>query len=106
MTSAVIVVIGLALVAAWHAFISAQSGGRGSSPLWMAFNCTAASVLFLLAGLSGYTLSGHARFLANTAWAGEVIWWQVAVGFVAAVAACFFWRRGLRHPARRLPSRA
>src|SRR4051812_5164858 len=106
MASVVVVGIAFAVVAAWHAFISAQSGGRSRSPLWMAFNCTAAAALFLLAGLSGYTLSRHDRFLANTAWAGQVIWWQVAVGFVSAVAAWLFWRQGLRRPLHRRASRA
>jgi hypothetical protein len=106
MASVVVVVVAIALIVAWNALIYAQSGGRGWSPLWMAFNCTAAAGLFLLAGLSGYTLSRHERFLAGTAWTGHVIWWQVTVGAVAAVAAGFFWRQGLRQPPPRRASRA
>jgi len=106
MASVVVVVSVIAVVVAWNAFIYAQSNGRGWSPLWMAFNCTAASGLFLLAGFSGYTLSRHDRFLAHTAWTGHVIWWQVTVGVVAALAASVFWRQGLRHPPHRPASRA
>jgi len=107
MAGVVVVAIAIAVVVAGNAFSYAQSGGRrGWSPLWMAFNFTAAAGLFLLAGLSGYTLSLHDRFLAKTAWAGHVIWWQVTVGVIASVAAGFFWRHGVRHPPYRRVSRA
>ncbi len=84
------------LVVSWNVFLYKRSGGRAWSPLWMAFSATAAAALFLVAGLLGYTLSRHTRFVDGTAWTGTVIWWQVAVGAVAATAAVYFWRAGLR----------
>ena len=68
----------VALLAAWNIFLYKRSGGRAWSPLWMAFSTTAAAVLFLVAGTIGYTLSRHDRFVADTAWAGGVIWWEIA----------------------------
>ena len=106
MAGVMVVVIVIAFVVAWNALIYARSGGRGWSPVWMAFNSTAAAALFLLAGFSGYTLSRHDRFLANTAWTGQVLWGQVSIGVVAALAAWFFWRVGLRQPLHRRASRA
>ena len=62
----------------------------------MAFSMTAASALYLVAGFIGYTLDRHDRFVARTAWAGSVIWSEVAVGTAIALVAVFFWRKGLR----------
>ena len=91
----------IVVVLVWNAFIYKQSAGRGWSPLWMAFNSTAVAGLFLIAGLVGYTLDRHDRFVRHTAWTGQVIWSQVGVGLVAAVLAAYFWRQGLRLPAHR-----
>jgi len=44
---------------------------------------------FLLAGFSGYTSRMHDRFLANSAWAGPVLWWRVTIRVLASVAAGF-----------------
>jgi len=101
MASLVAVVTAVALVVAWNAFSHRQSAGRAWSPLWMAFNCTAAAAVFLPAGLSGYTMSRHDRFVTHTAWTGHVIWWEVGVGLAAAVMAAHFWRRGLELPSHR-----
>ena len=86
----------VALVAAWHFFVYGQSHGRARSPLWMAFSATATAVVFLLAGTIGYTLNRHDRFVAQTAWTGGVIWWEVGVGLGAALLAVYFWRKGLQ----------
>ncbi len=86
----------VALLAAWNIFLYKRSGGRAWSPLWMAFSTTAAAVLFLVAGTIGYTLSRHDRFVADTAWAGGVIWWEIGVGLGAAILAAYFWRKGLQ----------
>lgn len=86
----------VALVVAWNVFLYRRSGGRAWSPLWMAFSTTAAAVLYLVAGTIGYTLSRHDQFVANTAWTGSVIWWEICVGIGAALVAVYFWRKGLQ----------
>lgn len=86
----------VALIAAWNVFLYKRSDGRAWSPLWMAFSTTAAAALFLVAGTIGYTLSKHDRIVAHTAWAGGVIWWEIGVGFGAALLAVYFWRKGLQ----------
>ena len=80
----------------WFAFYKASSGRIIWSPLWMAFSATAGAIIFLIAGLAGYTLNRHDRFLAGTAWADGVIWWQVLVGLALVPLAAFLWRLGLR----------
>ena len=48
----------VALVGGWNLFMykqSKQSGGRMWSPLWIAFGASAAVVIYVLAGLIGYT---------------------------------------------------
>jgi hypothetical protein len=86
----------VALVAAWNLFLYRQSRGRAWSPLWMAFSATAAAVIFLVAGTIGYTLDRHDRFVAHTAWAGGVIWWEIGAGLGTALLAAYFWRKGLQ----------
>jgi hypothetical protein len=90
------VLLVLAFVVGWHWFFYRQSGGRTLSPLWIAFSSTAAAALYLIAGAIGYTLDRHDRFVAGTAWAGGVVWSEVGIGFVMALVAAFFWRKGLR----------
>ena len=85
----------VAMVVAWHFFLYKQSGGRTLSWLWSAFGTTAASVLYLVAGAVGYTLDRHDRFVSHTAWAGHVIWSEIAVGVALALLAAVFWRKGL-----------
>ena len=79
----------------WFAFYKA-SDGRLWSPLWMAFSATAGAIIFLVAGFMGYTLNRHDRFVAGTAWADKVIWWEVFVGLALVPLAAFLWRIGLR----------
>ena len=86
----------VALVVGWNAFVYKLSGGRMFRPLWIAFGTTACAVQLMTAGVIGYTLDRHDRFVAHTAWTGHVIWSQVAGGLLFAVVAAFFWRRGLR----------
>ena len=85
-----------AFVAVWWFTFHRVSGGRIWSPLWMAFSATAASMLFVVAGAIGYTLSRHDRFVAGTAWSDGVIWWQVLVGLALVPLALVLWRIGLR----------
>src|SRR5262245_19850757 len=85
----------LAVIVGWNVFFYKQSGGRIWSPLWMAFGTTAAAALYLVAGTIGYILDRHDRFIAHTAWAGRVIWPEIATGLLGVVGA-YFWRRGLR----------
>ena len=85
-----------AFVALWWYGFHKASGGRIWSPLWMAFSATAGAILFLVAGLFGYTLNKHDRFVAGTAWADGVIWWQVFVGLGLIPLAALLWRVGLR----------
>jgi hypothetical protein len=62
----------------------------------MAFSATAGAIIFVVAGLIGYTLNRHDRFVAGTPWADGVIWWQVLVGLALVPLAAFLWRIGLR----------
>lgn len=85
-----------AIVLGWNAFIYKQSAGRMWNPLWIAFSLTALAALYVVAGAIGYTLDRHDRFVAHTAWTGEVIWSEIAVGSLAGLAALLFWRKGLK----------
>ena len=89
------IVVLIAAVALWWWFEQVQTGSRARSPLWMAFSMTAVSAVYLVSGLIGYRLDRHDRFVARTAWAGSVIWSEVAIGTAIALVAVFFWRRGL-----------
>jgi hypothetical protein len=60
------------------------------------FGAGAAALLYAGAGFIGYRLSRHDRFVQGTPWAGETIWWQVAVGAVFAAAAVYSLRRARR----------
>jgi len=67
------------------------------------FTATAASALFLIAGLIiGLNLSKRSRFFIGTAWTDGVIWWQVVVGLVLVPVAVYLLRRGARDVDRRL----
>ena len=85
-----------AFVALWWFAFHKASGGRVWSPLWMAFSATTGAIIFLVAGLIGYTLNKHDRFVAGTPWADGVIWWQVFVGLALVPLAALLWRIGLR----------
>ena len=85
----------VALVVAWNLWTYKQAAGPVRRPLWMAFSASATAVLYAGAGLIGYTLDRHDRFVAHTAWAGHVIWSQVGIGVLAAGAAVYFWRRAV-----------
>jgi drug/metabolite transporter (DMT)-like permease len=90
----VLVIVVLAL--GWNLLVYKQSAGRMWNPLWIAFSLTALAVLFVGAGAIGYTLDKHDRFVAHTAWAGQVIWSEITVGFFAGLVALYFWRKGLQ----------
>ena|SRR5688572_29613747 len=105
MDQLVAVLVIVALLVTWELFRYKSSRDRNRS-LWLAFNTTAAAVLFLVAGAIGYTLSKHARFVDGTPWSGSVIWWQVGVGLALVPLAAFFWRKGLRSTPRNRPKHA
>ena len=69
---------------------------RRRTPIFNALSFTAASALFVVSGVCGYTLSRHDRFVAGTPWSTSVIWTQVVVGVALLAPAAWFWRRGLR----------
>lgn len=92
------ILVALAIVfvlGAWGRMAYRQARDR---PLWVAFSTTTAALLFACAGLAGYTLSRHDRFVARTAWADHIIWPQVWIGMLAGLAAVYFWRRAIREP--------
>jgi hypothetical protein len=91
------IVLALAAVAIlWHWLMYRQSSGRTHSPLWMAFSTTTLAILFVTAGATGYRLSHGVPFTIPSAWTGQIIWSQIAVGACAALLAAYFWRLGLR----------
>lgn len=59
----------------------------------LTFGAGAAALLFAGSGLVGYRLSRHERFVLGTPWAGETIWWQVAIGAVFAALAVYALRQ-------------
>ena len=61
----------------------------------LTFGAGAAAALFAGAGVAGYRLSRHDRFMLGTPWAGETIWWQVAVGAGFAALAVYSLRKAL-----------
>jgi hypothetical protein len=85
-----------ALVVVWHTATDWRRGRRAYRPLWLAFTSSATALLFVGAGLLGYNLSRHSRFIAGTAWSDTVIWWEVWTGLAAAALSVLFWRAGVR----------
>ena len=75
---------------------------RRWSPIWATFTATTVSVVYLLAGFSGYYLDRRARFFSDTAWSDSVIWWEVGAGAALIPVAIYFWRKGSREIDRRL----
>jgi hypothetical protein len=69
---------------------------RSRSPLWLGFSATGMSALFLIAGLVGWDLSKHSRFVTGITRTGDVIWWQIAVGLAILPVAIYLLRRGVR----------
>jgi hypothetical protein len=88
-------VLGFLAVTTW---LLASPGARFGRPetfraaARLAFGSITAALLFIGAGISGYRLSRHARFVAGS-WAGEIIWWQVVVGALFIVLAAYSVRR-------------
>jgi hypothetical protein len=96
----------IVVVIAWswhfHFWSNNPTARRSRSPLWLGFTATAASAVFLTAGIIGYNLSRRSRFFAGTAWTDGVIWWQVVVGVALVPVAIYLLRRGVRDIDRRL----
>lgn len=90
----VLVVFVVVMLAVWFSQYGAFGVRRG--PLWPAFSGTFASLLFIGAGLFGYNLNRHERFVEGAAWRDGVIWWEVWIGVGLLVFAVAMWRRGLR----------
>ena len=86
----------VAILIAWTLLLDHKSRGRAWSPLWAAFGTSTGAALFLMTGILGYRLGRHGRFAAGAAWSQDVIWPQVWIGVAMALAALYFWRRGLR----------
>jgi hypothetical protein len=72
------------------------SGGRTWSPLWTAFSLTAAALLFLTAGFTGYELQGGIPFSRASSFTGAVVWWEVGAALGLALIALPLWRVALR----------
>jgi hypothetical protein len=64
--------------------------------LWLGFTATAASALYLTAGIIGFNLDKRSRFVTGTTWTHSVIWWEVMVGLVLLSLGIYFLRRGAR----------
>jgi hypothetical protein len=94
------------VVLAWswhfHFWSNSPTARRSRSPLWLGFTATAASALFLVAGLIRLDLSRRSRLFTGAAWSDGVIWWQIAVGLILASVAIYLLRRGVRDIDRRL----
>jgi hypothetical protein len=86
----------------FHFWSNSPTARRSRSPLWLGFTATAASALFLIAGIIGFNLSKRSRFFSGTAWTDGVIWWEVVVGLLLVPAAIYLLRRGARDIDRRL----
>jgi hypothetical protein len=96
MTIAAVVLIIVSMSVAWHLFVHQLSGRRSWNPLWLAFSTTTFAALYLVAGAIGYRLDRHDRFVARSGWAGHVLWPEIGIGLLAALAAVYFWRKGLQ----------
>jgi hypothetical protein len=86
----------------FHFWSTSPAARRSRSPLWLGFTASAASALFLVAGIIGFNLSKRSRFFAGTAWTDGVIWWQVVIGLVLVPVAIYLLRRGARDIDRKL----
>lgn len=72
------------------------SGGRMWSALWVAFSLTAAAILFLTAGFTGYELQGGLPFSRASSYTGEVVWEHAGAGVALALIAAPLWIVSLR----------
>src|SRR5215510_15932859 len=83
----------MAVVFAWswhyHFWSNSPTARRSRSPLWLGFSATTASIVFFVAGIIGFNLSQHGRFVSGSNWAGGVIWSQIVVGLVLAPVAIY-----------------
>jgi hypothetical protein len=61
-------------------------------------NTTAAAVVFIVAGTTGYNLNALDAAAAGTPWAGTVLWVEVGIGLALLPVAGYYWRRSLRSP--------
>jgi hypothetical protein len=66
---------------------------RRTTPLSGAFSTTFMAVMFLVTGVSGYSLS-HGFFEGS--WTDGVVWWEIRLGIVFSLVAIYLWRKALR----------
>ena len=92
MTLAFTLVFILVILAVWNLFLFKQSEHLVWTAPWLAISATVAACVFLSAGISGYRLSRHERFVSGSAWTGGVLWSEVAIGLIAGVVAIYLWR--------------
>lgn len=95
----------LVLIAwSWHFdfWSNSPTARRSRSPVSLGFTATAASALFLIAGILGLNLRDRGVFSNTDAWTDGVIWWQVMVGLALVPLAVYLLRRGARDIERRI----
>lgn len=66
---------------------------KRSTPLSEAFSTTFMAALFLVTGLTGYSLS-HGFFEGS--WQEGVVWWEIRLGVVFSLIAVYAWRKAIR----------
>jgi len=66
---------------------------QSRNPFPVAFSQTAAAVVLLGAGMTGFDLG---RKLHANHWTGAPVWWEIGLGLVCFVVAGVAWRRALR----------
>ncbi len=81
-----------------------HSTDQNRHPLWPALSATAAAILFAVTGAIGYRLGKQERFV-HGAWAGHVIWSEIAMGAAIGLVAVYFWSKGLRNAVPRQVTR-
>ena len=99
---AAVVIVVIAWSWRFHSWSNSPTARRSRSPLSLGFTATAASALFLIAGITGLNLSQRSRFFSGTAWTGAVSWWEVLVGALLVPVAVYLVRRGVRDIDRQL----
>jgi uncharacterized membrane protein (UPF0136 family) len=65
-------------------------------PLHAAFTFTTFGMLFLAAGVIGYTFKRSNWYFIAGSWSDGVVWWEVRYGLAALAIAAYFWRKGLQ----------
>src|SRR3954467_3334796 len=93
---ALVVIVLFAWSKRFHRWSILGNARQSNSPLRLAVIATAASALFLISGIIGFSLNRHEQFVAGTAWKDGVIWREVVIGLVLAPVAIYLLRRSNR----------